>query len=381
MAGVVFLGSAFAVGYVLIGYPLLLASIARWFPKPVLRREQFPPVSAIIPVRNGARWLARKLDSVLEQDYPAERREIIVVSDGSTDATEQIAERYADRGVRLLRTPAGGKPAALNAAVPHAQGELLLFTDVRQVLQPDCLRRLAACMADPQVGVVSGDLRIASGATAEEQHTARYWRYENWIRGNLARVDSMLGATGPVYLVRRSLYTPIPPDSLLDDVYLPLSIHLQGYRLVLEEGAIALDEPSGLTAEFRRKVRTQAGIVQLPGMLPGLFSRRNRMRFHFLSLKVGRLLLPYLLAAMLVSALALPAPWRWWAAVPQLAFWSLALADPFFRGSAWPKKLTSAPRACLVLVSAAVLALRVLFVPARDLWVEARAQGVAPSRR
>src|SRR5581483_8828376 len=257
MMAVLFAAAACAIAYVLAGYPLLLAFLARWFGKPIRRQDHVESVTVIIAVRNGARWLAQKIDSVLAQDYPASMLDILIVSDGSTDQTEQIAESYAGRGVRLLCVPAGGKPAALNAAVPHARGELLFLTDVRQVLQRDCLRRLTACMADPAVGIVSGDLRISRGDTEEEESTGLYWKYENWIRINLAKLDSMLGATGPIYLIRRSLYQPIPADSLLDDVYLPLCVHLRGYRLVLEEGAIAIDEPTSLSTEFRRKVRTQ----------------------------------------------------------------------------------------------------------------------------
>ena len=269
IAAILFFAAGLSVFYVLLGYPLLLEILARYFPKPICKQDHYESVSVIIPVRNGEQWLGRKIESVLALDYPAELREIMIVSDGSTDATEAIAAGYADRGVRLIKVPAGGKPAALNAAVPLAKGELLFLTDVRQVLRRDCLRRLVACMADPKVGVVSGNLQIALGETEEEQNTGLYWRYENWIRRNLARVDSMLGATGPVQVVRHNLYVPIPEDSLLDDVYLPLSIHLQGYRLVLEEEAIAIDEPTGLGSEFRRKVRTQAGIVQLITSFPG----------------------------------------------------------------------------------------------------------------
>ena len=372
-AALVFAAAALTIFYILAGYPLLLAVMARWFPRPVRRGEDHrEPVTIVIPVRNGGRWLARKIDSVLAQDYPARLRDILIVSDGSTDDTDRIAASYATRGVRLLRVPAGGKAAALNLAVPHATGNLLLFTDARQVLEPDCLRRLVSAMADPDVGVVSGDLRIARGDTEENASTGLYWRYENWIRGNLARLDSMLGATGPVYLIRRALYAPIPPDCLLDDVYLPLSIHLRGYRLVLEPEAVAIDEPTDLRTEFHRKVRTQAGLLQLLATFPGLFSRRNRMRFHFVSLKLGRLLLPYLLAALLVSAWALPSPWRWWAAGPQLVFWMLAALDPLLRSGSFFKRVSATPRAFAVLVSSSVFGLKVLFVPPRKLWVEAR---------
>jgi cellulose synthase/poly-beta-1,6-N-acetylglucosamine synthase-like glycosyltransferase len=372
--------TAAALLYILAGYPLLLALRARLLGKPVKRSEQYRArVTVIIAVRNGARWLSGKLDSVLAQDYPRDLVDIMVVSDGSTDATEAIATRYADRGVRLMVVPQGGKPAALNAAVPQARAELLLLTDVRQVLDPGCLGKLVAAMADPEVGVASGDLRISSGVAEEERHTGLYWRYENWIRSNLARVDSMLGATGPIYLIRRSLYTPIPPDSLLDDVFLPLSAHLKGYRLVLEEGAIATDEPSDLSIEFRRKVRTQAGIVQLLRTFPGLFSSRNRMRFDFVSLKIGRLLLPYLCAVLLISSLALPAPWRWWIAGPQAAFWALAALYPVFPSGSAAKKLSAVPRAVALLILAAVFALKVLFVSPQKLWIEARPHTPATS--
>jgi biofilm PGA synthesis N-glycosyltransferase PgaC len=368
-----FLLSSSLVFYVLIGYPLLLALLARCFGRPVLKGDAAETVSVIMAVRNGERWLQQKLESVLALNYPADKLEIIVVSDGSTDRTEEIARSLGGRGVRLMTVPAGGKPAALNAAVPQAQGSLLLLTDVRQLLHPDCLKYLVACMADPSVGVVSGNLKIRRGTTLEEESTGLYWRYENSIRHNLSRVDSMLGATGPIYLLRRRLYVPIPPDSLLDDMFLPLSVHLNGYRLVLEDRAIAVDEPTALASEFRRKVRTQAGNLQLIGMLPGLFTRRNRMRFHYISLKLGRLLLPWMLAAMLISSAMLPGAWRM-AALLQVLFWMLALIDPWVPSEWFVKRITGLARAFAVLVFSAAAALKILFLPARSLWVEARVQ-------
>ena len=373
MAVIVFILAGLGILYVLAVFPLMIAARAKLFPNPVRGQDgHLDSVTAVIPVRNGARWLGRKIESVLAQNYPPHLLEILIVSDGSTDATDQIAESYASRGVKLLRVNAGGKPAAVNAAVPSANGNLLFLTDVRQILQPDCVRRLVAVMADPKVGVVSGDLRITQGTDDEERNTIRYWRYENWIRGNLSRLDSMLGATGPVYMIRRSLYVPIPPDTLLDDVYLPMSVLLAGYRLVHEPRAVAIDEPADLQTEFLRKVRTQAGVVQLFRIFPGLFSSRNRVRVSFVSLKIGRLLLPYLFVLLLISGLSLPSAWRWWAAAPQLAFWALALIDPLFSSGSLIKPFTALPRAFGVLISSAVYAMKVFFVPPRDLWVETR---------
>ncbi len=368
---ILFLISSSLAAYVLVGYPVLLALEARFFGRPVRKREMAESVSVIIAVRNGERWLRAKLDSVLALNYPRDKMEVIVVSDGSADRTEEIARSYAAQGVRLQVVPPGGKPAALNAAAPQAHGDLLFLTDVRQILDPDCLKNLVACMADPSVGVASGNLKIRRGSNIEEEITGLYWWYENSIRHNLSRLDSMLGATGPVYLVRRRLFVPIPPDCLLDDVFLPLSIHLAGYRLVLEEKAIAVDEPTVLASEFRRKVRTQAGNLQLLFLLPGLFSRRNRMRFHYVSLKLGRLALPWLLLTALLSSLTLPGMWRI-LAVPQALFWMLALVDPLFPAGSSPRKVTGPARAFAVLVFSAVAALRIVFLPARSLWVEAR---------
>ena len=373
---VLFGTAAISVFYILAGYPMLVALWARLFPRPVRRNPQHTEsVTVVIAVRNGAFWLARKLDSVLAQEYPEHLLDVLVVSDGSTDGTDEIAASYAARGVRMMRVVAGGKPAALNAAIPQTRGDLLLLTDVRQVLRADCLRRLVSSMADPQVGVVSGNLRIMQGTTEEEENTALYWRYENWIRGNLAKIDSMIGATGPVNLIRRSLYVPIPDDSLLDDVYLPMSIHLAGYRLVLDPDAVAFDEPTGLRSEFWRKVRTQAGILQLLATFPGLFSGRNRVRLPFVSLKIGRLLLPFLLALLFVSAWMLPAPWNLWTGIPQAAFWGLALVDRLFPSGSGGKRITALPSAVAVLTWAAFCAWKILFVPPQELWVDTRPPG------
>lgn len=369
---ITFIGCFAGTIYVLLGYPLLLLMLTHVWPRPLRRGEPDATVTVIIPARNGARWLAAKLDSVLAQDYPRDLFDVIVVSDGSSDMTESIARQYEGRGVRLIALPAGGKPAALNASVPGAKGELILLTDVRQQLEPDCMRKLAACMTDPAVGAVSGDLRIRGIGDVEQQSTGIYWRYESAIRRALSRVDSLLGATGPIYMIRRRLFSPIPAESLLDDVWLPMSIHLKGYRSVLEESAVAWDEPTDLAMEFRRKVRTQAGMLQFIATFPGLFGRRNRMRFHFLSLKVGRLLLPYFLAGTFVSAIFLRVPWSFVMTVPQLLLWGAALVDPLIPPRANIKRLTTPARAFAVLIFSALAALRIIVTPPGRLWVETR---------
>lgn len=368
-AVIVFALAATLAGWVLVGYPLWLAWRARRSGRPVRRGPVDLTVSVVIPVRNGAAFLAAKLDSVLGQDYPRTRViEIFVLSDGSTDATAEIAAGYADRGVRLFTLPSGGKCAALNHAWQHATGDLLLLTDVRQQLDPACLSRLAACFADPAVGAASGELRIRAGATAGEARVGLYWRFESWMRSALSQVDSMLGATGPIYALRRELAVPVPVECLLDDMYLPLAAFRRGYRLVQEPAAIAWDYPTSLDSEFRRKVRTLAGNYQLLGYYPWLLGPANRMWLDYVSIKLGRLALPFLLLAIAGASPWLPMPWSMVALAGQGAFYLLAAVDPWWPERAPGKGISSAARAFVVMMAAAVLALRVFFVEPTSLW-------------
>lgn len=372
-ASLLFLAAAFLAGWILVGYPLWLAWRVRQRVRPVRKGPVSHTVSVIIPVRNGGSFLAAKLDSVLAQDYPREHiSDILVLSDASTDDTDAIAMSYAAQGVRFLRLQAGGKCAALTRAFGEVSGDLLLLTDVRQRLETNCLSRLAACFADPEVGAASGELRIRDGETAAEARIGLYWRFESWIRFALSQIDSMLGATGPVYVIRRALATPIPAECLLDDMFLPLSAFRRGYRLVQEPAAIAWDYPTALDGEFRRKVRTLAGNYQLLRYHPWLLGPGNRMWIHYMSIKIGRLLLPFLLLLLLITSPGLPAPANWIALGAQMAFYLLALVDPWWPEKAPGKSITSAVRAFVVMMLAALAAVRVFFVEPTSLWKETR---------
>jgi len=368
----IFAGAAFFIVYTLFLYPLLLALLARRFPRPVLRRFTPHTVTVLLPVFNGERYLAAKLDSLLAMDYPAGSMDIVVISDGSTDRTAEIARCYADRGVRLLDVPHGGKALAINAGLATAQGDLLFFTDVRQQMEPACLRRLVECFADPAVGAVSGELCIRDGATLGEANVGLYWKYEKWIRRRLSAIDSTIGATGCVYAMRRQLAAPLPAGCLLDDVYLPSLALLAGYRVLFEEGARVYDVPSTLSTEFRRKVRTLAGNYQLLFQLPRLFGSDNRLRVHFASHKLARLLLPFALLAALAATPWLPSPWPLICGVPQAAFYLLAAADLVIPEGNPIKRISSPCRTFLVLMAASFCAASILFRPNARFWVPTR---------
>jgi len=367
-------GCLLFVVYVLIGYPLLAAHAAIRRVRPV--RKQFAPlsVSVLLAVRNGERELDAKLTSLLELDYPLSLLEIFVLSDGSTDGTVARAscwtETVTECGARLeiFDLPPGGKSAALNVGLAKATGEIIFYTDVRQTLDRQALRELVACFGDSEVGVASGELVICSGSNAEETQTGLYWRYEKRIRFWQSAIDSVIGATGAIYAQRRALCRPLPTDALLDDVHQPLAAFFAGYRVILDGAAQAYDQPARLDQEFRRKVRTLAGNYQIIRHYPALFGATNRMRWHFLSHKFARLLLPFALLTGGTACWWLPSPWRDAAVALQVLIAIFVLIDPVVPDRSLFKRLTSPMRAFVMLMAATLCAASILFRPARSFW-------------
>jgi cellulose synthase/poly-beta-1,6-N-acetylglucosamine synthase-like glycosyltransferase len=324
--------------YTYAGYPLLVGIWAKLAPHPSARAagirpgEFEPTVSACLAVHNGAQYLLEKLHSLRALDYPSSKLEILVYSDGSTDATEQLVAEFAktDPRVKLLVGQRRlGKPSALNALYEVATGEVLLMTDVRQTLEPIALRRLLDALADPAVGCVSGNLVLdgTSGASA-------YWRYEKFIRSREARVGSMVGVSGSLYVVRRADFQRLPSDLILDDMFVPLCIARRHKRIVLAEEAIAHDRACADEQEFSRKVRTLAGNYQLMGKMPWLLvPGKNPLWLTLVSHKLLRLVCPWALIALfgaswlLAIAPGLPAAERgFWLVltVGQTTFYALA---------------------------------------------------------
>jgi biofilm PGA synthesis N-glycosyltransferase PgaC len=365
--------TAIALGfYILLGYPLLLALLARVRQKSVIKTRQRKSVSILIAVHNGEHFIAEKLRSILKLDYPAELMKIIVVSDGSTDRTSSIVQQFASENLHLVEIPRGGKCAALNEGISRADNEILVLTDVRQTLSPTSLQLLINCFADPSVGVVSGELKIRAGRNSGEASTGLYWRYESWIRQKLSSLDSMFGATGPFYAMRRELAVPLPVELLLDDMYLPLAAYFKGYRLIQEPRAEALDYPTSPRVEFRRKVRTLAGNYQILLAYPALLGPRNRMWFHFMSYKFARLILPWDFVVLFIGSWLLPAPWKQAALGGQTIFYLLAAVDPWIPDGVLLKRLSSTIRTFVAMLVATVWALSILVVPPKSLWKETK---------
>ncbi len=366
--------------YIVAGYPLLLASRRSPVRPPIGKDFSFEPtVSVIVAVHNGGAVVRRKLETLFALDYPRHLIDITVVSDGSTDETEEIVREYSDRGVRLLVAPRGGKSAAVNLGLSCATGEIIFFTDIRQPLDPQSLRHLVANFADQTVGAVTGELRLLSGDQGEQADMDLYWRYEVWARKRHTEIDSLFNTTGCIYAIRRSLAAPLPPDTLTDDAVMPLRAFFRGYRVIFDAEAIAYDYPALAGTEFWRRFRTLAGLWQVYARMPELFTSKDRMRFHFLSHKFSRLMLPWAMLLFLFSTLALPhSPFRTGLLYLGAAWLLLAFLNEFVPAGSTVKRLTSPAGTLLIMNVASFASVAVFFVPATSLWTQTRVRVEPP---
>jgi biofilm PGA synthesis N-glycosyltransferase PgaC len=309
MAEAVLWMSLLFVAYAYAGYPLLLAALRARRTRCVRSAPIRPPLTLIIAAHNEGDRIEQKIRNALSLDHPPDRLQILIALDGCTDATEAVARRYAGQNVEIVcLAEHRGKAAALTAALARATGEVVAFADVRQRIDTHALKALVAPFADPEVGVVSGDLVLTDDRGAPSGDAVGfYWRYEKAIRSWESDVHSIVGATGALYAIRRALIDPVPEGTILDDVFIPMGAVLRGARCVYAPAARILDRaPCCSEVEYRRKVRTLAGNFQLLLLKPALLNpARNPVWLQFVSHKVARLVVPYALAAAFISNLFL----------------------------------------------------------------------------
>lgn len=305
MIKAIFFISLFLIFYVYVGYPLAVLVFSRIRPRFVGKGSMEPSVSIIIAAYNEESSIGATIENKLALDYPKEKLEIIVISDGSTDRTDEIVRQYSDRNVRLLRQePRAGKTSALNQAVPEARGEIIVFSDGNSLYAPDALGRLLGNFADPQVGYVTGKMVYANpDGSLVGDGCSSYMKYENALRAIETRLGSVVGVDGGVDAVRRELYRSMRADQLPDFV-LPLKVVEQGYRVVYEPEALlwesVLKEPGD---EYRMRVRVSLrAFWALWDMRKLLSLRRNPLfAWQLWSHKVLRYLCFIFLAAMMIS--------------------------------------------------------------------------------
>ncbi|HTM43407.1 MAG TPA: glycosyltransferase [Polyangiaceae bacterium] len=289
--------------YTYAAYGALVIFLGKFAPKPIRGRADYEPtVSVCLAVHNGSQHITKKLLNLPELEYPPEKLEFLVFSDGSTDSTNRLVAELAllDPRIRLLVSERRcGKPAALNRMRAAASGEVLLLCDVRQLLAKKSLRSLVNSLSDPSIGCASGSLILTGNSGA-----GAYWRYEHLIRVSEARLGSTVGVSGCLYAVRRAEMPELPDDILLDDMYVPLRMALSDRkRIVFAEGAQAYDDACDDEHEFPRKVRTLAGNYQLFAKLPSLLVPGvNPMWFQLTSHKLLRLLCPWALVVLFLSS-------------------------------------------------------------------------------
>ncbi|MCS7044729.1 MAG: glycosyltransferase [Gemmataceae bacterium] len=355
---VVFWLSLLGVVYTYLAYPLCAAIWARWRGVPVKRGPFSARVSIVVAAHNEAARIGSRVAELRDQLRRADvAGEVIVVSDGSTDGTAVAARETANAGevVVLELSERLGKAAALTRGWQQAQGEIVAFADCRQRWADNALARMLENFADPAVGAVSGEL-VLEASPGVLAGVGFYWRFEKWLRRQESSIHSQVGVTGAIAAARRELLRPMPTGLILDDVYWPLQVVLQGRRVVHDERAMAYDRlPDRPRDEFRRKVRTLAGNFQLAAALPrASLPWRNPVWLAWVSHKLARLLVPWLLIGLFAAS--------WWlpGTVYQAAFWTQLVGYSLSGAGLWPalarrSKLLGAAASFLVLHAAAWL--------------------------
>ncbi|MCI0741514.1 MAG: glycosyltransferase [Gemmataceae bacterium] len=365
---VVFWCCAGVVGYASVGYPLLLALVSLVLKDKRALGPFTGTISIVLAARNEEANIERRIKELLELLNAGNiTGEVIVVSDGSTDQTVTLAEQAARAApVRVVVRPQPqGKAAALTAGCQVSQADVLVFADARQIWAKDSLVRLLENFADPKIGAVSGDLVLES-APGVSAGVGLYWRLEKWLRKKESINYAQVGVTGAISAVRRCLFRPIPTGTLLDDVYWPLQVVMQGYRVVHDDRAVAYDRlPEKSGDEFRRKIRTLAGNYQLLTLLPAALAPwRNPVWFSFLSHKLVRLAVPWALVGMLVSSFLA------WDGIMQPLFWAQVAGYALALLGLHP---TIGPRIPLASTAASFLVLNAAAFFAFWVWIRGRA--------
>ncbi len=315
--------------YAYVGYAVVLLLLRTVAAKSVRKKPFEPSVTLLIPAYNEAGVIVRKIENSLALDYPEDRLEIVIASDGSTDGTAELAHgAHAGGRIRVLAYPANrGKVATLNDVIRELHTDVIVFSDAASMLAPDAVRQLTANFADSEVGAVSGRYVLAQAEAAKIGRSEDvYWKYETWLREQESCLGSTLGAHGHLYAIRRELYPFPPPGTINDDYVIPLSILAKGHRVLYDPAAVGGEEAGEMTG-FGRRVRIMTGNVQQLRSLTWLLKPfRPLPLFFFLSRKVSRLMVPFALPAAFIANLTLLHS-RFYLAllIAQIAFYALAL--------------------------------------------------------
>lgn len=378
---ILFWFSVVVILYAYIGYPFIIYVLSLFYRKSLRGKYIYPRISVIISAYNEEKIIEEKIISLLQIDYPEERLEILIGSDGSTDSTDEIVSRFTNSRIMLFRQEQRqGKPSMLNLLVAQAKGEILVFTDARQRLDRNALKELVKHFSDENVGSVSSALfyEDGEGAAKTQVGIGLYWEYEKFIRKCESRMGSMLGATGALYAIRRELFPVLPKGLLLDDIYIPMKIVERGFRAIFDKKAKVYDKVfKDPKDEFLRRTRTLAGNYQLFFHLKELFNPlKGKISWQFFSHKFLRLIVPFLLITLFVSNAFLFAE-RFYGAlfILQCLFYLSAISGSLLKKKA---RVFDVPYMFCMLNAAAVIGLfRLLTRKQSILWEKATERRVA----
>ena len=320
------------------GFSLLLGLVGKLLNRQVKKSNITPPMSLIIAAYNEESNIAQKIENILSIDYPKNCLQIIVASDGSVDGTNAIVSDYHDERLTFLALPRQGKIYALNEAVKHASGEVLVFSDANTMFDSAALRMLARNFADPEVGGVCGNQTHNETSSSDNSHQGEslYWKYDKWLKTMESKTGSIVSADGAIYAIRRGLYRTPAWKDVTDDFAISTGVIEQGYRLVFESEAFACEQASSHASdEFARKVRIINRGLRGVSLRRGLL---NPFRSGFYSVilfshKILRRLVPFLLIWLLAGSLFLSSgsPLYSFLAIGQLLFYGLAMTGYYVR--------------------------------------------------
>jgi cellulose synthase/poly-beta-1,6-N-acetylglucosamine synthase-like glycosyltransferase len=307
-------------------------------------RDFLPDVTLVIPAYNEAAVIRSKIENSLAIDYTRERLEIVVASDGSDDGTNEIVEQYAGNGIKLRAfAPRAGKISVLNRTVPYTRGEIVVLCDANVMFHEGALKRLVPHFADPEVGAVTGDVRIASQDAPFGNGESLYYKYERFLQSAESSLGSTVTVDGGMYAIRRHLFRPLPADTILDDFVIGMNVALAGHRVLYDPRALASENATlDVAQEFRRKVRIVAGgfreLVRGHGV-PA--PRRPQLFWSYVSHKLLRWLAPWCLLVLFGASVALywregPARVALALLLPQCAFYTCALVGASRPNARWP---------------------------------------------
>lgn len=349
-AQVVFWVSLYAVAYAYVIYPALIFVCSRLLgnkpvpPVPAIRST--PSVSLLIAALNEEQVIEERLENALKLDYPPDKLEIVIASDGSVDRTVEIVRRFQQEfpgRVRLLDYPQRrGKATVLNVSMPELTGEIVLFSDANTFFDATAAKNVVRWFTDPQVGVVCGKLKLVNPRSGKNVDSL-YWRYETFIKECEGRLGALLGSNGAIYAIRRADYIPIAGDTIIDDFMIPLLVKMRGRkRIVYDVEAVAHEEtPSDMKSEFGRRSRIGAGGFQsLMRLWQLLLPVYGWTTFAFWSHKLIRWCCPaFMVLALLTNGILAGTAFYGAMFALQLAFYAFALAGNFVPGNTAPVRL------------------------------------------